>query len=74
MIKIGIDLGVRGSKASSGSESSSTDHCDPPKWLPDDQKIEDLFALLSGYGYRVMASDTLQHNTADFGDYLFFAE
>src|SRR6185437_10815977 len=45
-----------------------------PKWLPDGQKIEDLFALLSRYGYRVAASDTLQCNTADFRDYLFLAE
>lgn len=45
-----------------------------PRWLPDGQKIEDLFALLSSYGYRVAASDTLQYNTADFRDYLFLAE
>jgi len=45
-----------------------------PAWLPDGQKIEDLFSLLSGYGYRVASSDALQKTTADFRDYLFLAE
>ena len=44
-----------------------------PAWLPDGQNIEDLFALLSGYGYRVASSDTLHYQTADFRDYLFLA-
>ncbi len=45
-----------------------------PAWLPDGQKIEDLFALLSCYGYRVASSDTLQYKTSDFRDYLFLAQ
>ena len=45
-----------------------------PAWLPKGQKIEDLFALLHEYGYRVVQSDALQYQTADFRDYLFLAE
>jgi FkbM family methyltransferase len=45
-----------------------------PTWLPEGQKIEDLFALLSGYGYRIIASDTLRYKETDFGDYLCIAE
>lgn len=44
-----------------------------PAWLPRGQRIDDLFTLLSGYGYRVAASDRLQYKTADFRDYLFLA-
>lgn len=45
-----------------------------PEWLPGGQKIEDLFAMLTSYGYRIAASDTLQYSTADFRDYLFLAQ
>jgi FkbM family methyltransferase len=45
-----------------------------PAWLPSGQKIEDLFALLSGFGYRVAACDSLQYARDDFRDYLFLAE
>lgn len=45
-----------------------------PTWLPEGQKIEDLFALLSGYGYRIVASETLRYKDTDFGDYLCLAE
>jgi FkbM family methyltransferase len=45
-----------------------------PTWLPEGQKIEDLFALLSSYGYRVVASESLPYKGTDFGDYLFIAE
>jgi FkbM family methyltransferase len=41
-----------------------------PTWLPEGQKIEDLFVLLSSYGYRIVASDTLRYKETDFGDYL----
>ncbi len=41
-----------------------------PAWLPQGQKIEDLFALLSGYGYRVVASEVQRYKDTDFGDYL----
>jgi hypothetical protein len=44
-----------------------------PTWLPEGQKIDDLFALLSDYGYRIIASDTLRYQETDFGDYLFVA-
>ena len=45
-----------------------------PEWLPDGQKIEDLFSMLSTYGYRIVASETMQYNRVDFGDYLLVAE
>jgi FkbM family methyltransferase len=45
-----------------------------PAWLPDGQKIEDLFALLNGYGYRVAGLDALQCTQSDFRDYLFIPE
>lgn len=45
-----------------------------PAWLPEGQKIEDLFAMLSGYGYRIVASETLRYKETDFGDYLCIAE
>jgi FkbM family methyltransferase len=45
-----------------------------PAWLPEGQKIEDLFALLSGYGYRIVASDLIRYKDTDFGDYLCVAE
>lgn len=45
-----------------------------PAWLPTGQKIEDLFALLSTYGYRVVSSDKLQYKKDEFRDYLFLAE
>jgi FkbM family methyltransferase len=44
-----------------------------PTWLPEGQKIEDLFAMLSDYGYYVVASDILRYMGADFGDYLCIA-
>jgi FkbM family methyltransferase len=45
-----------------------------PAWLPEGQKIEDLFAMLSDYGYHIVASDTLRYKETDFGDYLCIAE
>jgi FkbM family methyltransferase len=45
-----------------------------PPWLPDNQKIEDLFVLLGNYGYRAIASDGLRTTQAGFGDYLFLPE
>ena len=45
-----------------------------PAWLPDGQKIEDLFAMLSGYGYHIVASETMRYKETDFGDYLCIAE
>jgi FkbM family methyltransferase len=45
-----------------------------PLWLPEGQKIEDLFALLSVYGYRIIDSEINKYNEADFGDYLCVAE
>jgi FkbM family methyltransferase len=44
-----------------------------PTWLPEGQKIEDLFALLNDYGYRIVASDTFRYKETDFGDYLCIA-
>ena len=45
-----------------------------PTWLPKGQMIEDLFALLRGYGYHIVASETLRYKEADFGDYLCIAQ
>jgi FkbM family methyltransferase len=45
-----------------------------PAWLPEGQKIEDLFSMLSSYGYRIVASETLRYKETDFGDYLCIAE
>lgn len=45
-----------------------------PTWLPKGQKIEDLFALLTGYGYRIVASEVVRYKNADFGDYLCVVE
>lgn len=41
-----------------------------PPWLPQGQKVEDLFALLSGYGYHIAASEVMRYKDTDFGDYL----
>ncbi|MGD0098395.1 MAG: FkbM family methyltransferase [Terracidiphilus sp.] len=45
-----------------------------PTWLPEGQRIEDLFALLTGYGYRTVASDIFRYRDTDFGDFLSIAE
>ncbi len=45
-----------------------------PTWLPEGQKIEDLFTLLAGYGYRIVASDIFPYKKTNFGDYLCIAE
>ena len=45
-----------------------------PLWLPEGQKIEDLFELLSTCGYRIVDSEIRHHNGSDFGDYLCVAE
>jgi FkbM family methyltransferase len=45
-----------------------------PTWLPKGQKIEDLFALLTSYGYRIVASEIFRYKNTDFGDYLCVVE
>lgn len=45
-----------------------------PLWLPEGQKIEDLFELLRTYGYRVVDSVINRYRGADFGDYLCVAD
>lgn len=45
-----------------------------PLWLPEGQKMEDLFKLLNGFGYRIEDADIYTYNEADFGDYLFVAD
>jgi len=45
-----------------------------PLWLPEGQKIEDLFKLLNDFGYRIVDSDISKYNGADFGDYLCVAD
>jgi FkbM family methyltransferase len=45
-----------------------------PAWLPAGQNIQDLFDLLSAYGYRVVDSDALQYGKGQFGDYLLLPE
>jgi FkbM family methyltransferase len=41
-----------------------------PLWLPQGQKIEDLFKLLNDFGYRIVDSNIYKYRGADFGDYL----
>ncbi|MDE3150099.1 MAG: FkbM family methyltransferase [Acidobacteriota bacterium] len=41
-----------------------------PLWLPEGQKIEDLFRLLNDFGYRIVNSEIYKYDGADFGDYL----
>jgi FkbM family methyltransferase len=45
-----------------------------PTWLPKGQQIEDLFSLLSCYGYRIVSSDGSQYKGAEFRDYLLLAD
>jgi FkbM family methyltransferase len=45
-----------------------------PTWLPDGQKIEDLFTMLNDRGYRVAGSEIISYQDTDFGDYLFLAD
>jgi FkbM family methyltransferase len=45
-----------------------------PTWLPEGQKIEDLFELLNGYGYHIADSAVIKYKGSDFGDYLFIAD
>lgn len=44
-----------------------------PSWLPEGQRLNDLFDLLGDYGYRAVASESLQYGEAVFQDYLFLA-
>lgn len=41
-----------------------------PLWLPEGQKIDDLFKLLNDFGYEILDSDIYTYDGADFGDYL----
>jgi FkbM family methyltransferase len=45
-----------------------------PLWLPEGQRIEDLFELLKDLGYRIAASNISRYKGADFGDYLYIAD
>jgi FkbM family methyltransferase len=42
-----------------------------PTWLPKGQKAEELFDLFRVHGYKIRASQFVQYEGADFGDYLF---
>jgi len=42
-----------------------------PTWLPQGQKAADLFELFRVHGYKVAASQCVQYEGAEFGDYLF---
>ncbi|MGD0546465.1 MAG: FkbM family methyltransferase, partial [Terracidiphilus sp.] len=44
-----------------------------PLWLPEGQKMEDMFKLLKDHGYRIADSYIYDYNGAAFGDYLFVA-
>ena len=41
-----------------------------PLWLPEGQKIEDLFRLLNDFGYRIVDSVVYKYKGAELGDYL----
>jgi|SRR5271156_666187 len=45
-----------------------------PLWLPEGQRIEEMFAMLKAYGYRLPESEIRNYKGADFGDYLFVAD
>ena len=45
-----------------------------PLWLPEGQKVEDLFEVLNSYDYRMVDSVVYKFGNADFGDYLFVAK
>jgi FkbM family methyltransferase len=45
-----------------------------PTWLPPGQNAAQLFELFHDHGYRVTASQTVQYDGADFGDYVFTPE
>ncbi|HTF72700.1 MAG TPA: FkbM family methyltransferase [Edaphobacter sp.] len=45
-----------------------------PLWLPEGQRIEELFELLHDLGYRIVDSVVYEYGNADFGDYLFVAD
>ena len=42
-----------------------------PPWLPKGQNAVDLFDLFRAHGYKIAASQVVQYDSADFGDYLF---
>ena len=45
-----------------------------PLWLPEGQRIEDLFGLLARWGYRIADRNVQEYKGADFGDYLCVAD
>jgi FkbM family methyltransferase len=42
-----------------------------PTWLPEGHKATELFELFRVHGYKVAATQCVQYDGADFGDYLF---
>lgn len=42
-----------------------------PTWLPEGQKVVELFDLFRALRYRIAASQFVHYDGADFGDYLF---
>jgi FkbM family methyltransferase len=45
-----------------------------PTWLPEHQQASDLFELFRLHGYRITASQCVQYQGAEFGDYLFIPD
>jgi hypothetical protein len=41
-----------------------------PTWLPQGQNVMEVFDLFRVHGYKVIASQLVQYDGADFGDYL----
>lgn len=42
-----------------------------PTWLPQGQRVEEIFELFRNHEYLVAASEVVQYEGADFGDYVF---
>ncbi len=42
-----------------------------PTWLPEGQQASDLFELFRSHRYRITASQCVEYQGAEFGDYLF---
>jgi len=42
-----------------------------PTWLPSGQQASEIFELFRNFGYVILASEVVQYEGSDFGDYLF---
>jgi FkbM family methyltransferase len=75
VVKIDVEggelLALNGSRALLKECSTAFIVAVHPTWLPQGQKAAELFDLFRVHGYKVVASQCVQYDGADFGDYLF---